>query len=610
MRVPISIKLAMTYLALVCVVGAAAVVAIDSTITRSLNQRRDRDLLARAHLLAEFLSSGETARVLAAVAADSGGAPARERAVALLDSTVDRLAQVAGGHVSLVAPDRRLAGDSDLDRATVLAMTGPVVRPAVVLAFARGEGLERSDGGPVPLVRAAVALPVPGGRAVVSLTEPQAAVAGVISATRGRILLAAGAALLLGLVLSLAVGQAVSAPLRKMTRVATELAAGRRAERLWVRAGDELGDLAEALNRLNVDRVRTVGELESEKEQLRGVLEGMAEGVLLVGPAGRILLANGAARSALPHGEELVGRTPLEATRSPELDGLVNAVLRTGEAARGTVSPAGSARAFDTSVIPLTGDEGGLVVVLHDITELKRLEAVRREFVANISHELRTPLTAIRGFIDTLAEDPDLPAADRERFLAAAARHAVRLSNLVGDLLALAKLDSPEFQLELVPCDLAAAVGRALELHEALARERGVTLSAEIEPGLRPALADPAGLEQILSNLIDNAVKYNRPGGRAIVRAARAGDLVRVAVEDTGVGIAVIHQPRIFERLYRVDPGRSRAEGGTGLGLAIVKHLVLKHGGDVWVTSEPGRGSTFWFTLQLHQPAEAGGAKR
>ena len=174
-----------------------------------------------------------------------------------------------------------------------------------------------------------------------------------------------------------------------------------------------------------------------------------------------------------------------------------------------------------------------------------------------------------------------------------------RLSNLVNDLLALAKLDSPEFKLELVACDIKSEVERALELHVAAAHERGVALSSAVEAGLPPVLADPVALEQILSNLIDNAIKYNRPEGRVVVRGVRVGDLLRIAVEDTGVGIPAVHLPRIFERLYRVDPGRSRAEGGTGLGLAIVKHLVLKHGGDVWVTSEPGRGSAFWFTLRL-----------
>ncbi len=608
LKLPISIRLAMTYVLVVLAVGAPAVLVIDRSISAGLNEHRDRELLARTRLLADYLAGAEAAAMLAA-AADSGGT-ARARAVAQLDPLADRMAPVSGGRVILFAHDGRVVGDSDLDPGVILATRDPVTRPEVLLALTQGESLELRGRGQLAFAYAAVAFPAGEERAVVSLVEPQSEVDALIRGIRRRILLAAGSALVLGLLLSLAVGRAVSAPLRNMTHVAQQLARGSRAERLRVRPGDELGDLATALNRLSADRARTVSELESEKEQLRGVLEGMAEGVLLVGDGGRILLANAAARGALPHGEELAGRTPLEVTRSPELDQLLNSVRASGEPARGQVSLGGGARAFDAGVIPLAGAEGGLVVVLHDITDLKRLETVRREFVANISHELRTPLTAIRGFIDTLAGDPHLEPEERHRFVAAAARNAVRLSNLVDDLLTLARLDSPEFQLELVPCRVDVAVEHVLELHEAKGRGKRLVLSAELEPDLPPALADPAALEQILSNLIDNAIKYNREGGTVKVRAVRAGDQVRVAVEDSGMGIASIHLPRIFERLYRVDPGRSRAEGGTGLGLAIVKHLVLKHGGDVWVTSEPGVGSTFWFTLRLDLPLRRAGEPR
>jgi two-component system phosphate regulon sensor histidine kinase PhoR len=452
---------------------------------------------------------------------------------------------------------------------------------------------------------AAVAYSTPGGQAVVRLAVPEEELAAFIRSGRKRVLLAGAAALGLGLLLSLAVGRAVSAPLRTMTGVAKQLAAGHVTERLRVRSADELGDLAAALNQLSGDLTRTAGQLGSEQEHLRGVLEGMAEGVLLIDGRGKILLANRAASQALLHGGPASGRTPLEVTRSADLDELVRGALTVGSQARGLVHLTGSNRVFDASVIPISAPERRVVVVLHDITELKRLETVRREFVANISHELRTPLTAIRGFIDTLDGEPELSEEDRRRFLAAASRHVHRLSNLVNDLLALAKLDSPEFKLELVGCDIRAEVAGALELHATAARERGVSLESDVEAGLPPVLADPVALEQILSNLIDNAVKYNQPEGRVVVRGVRVGDLVRIAVEDSGVGIPAMHLPRIFERLYRVDPGRSRAEGGTGLGLAIVKHLVLKHGGDVWVTSDAGRGSTFWFTLRLDQAPAA-----
>jgi two-component system phosphate regulon sensor histidine kinase PhoR len=531
--------------------------------------------------------------------------------VSAIDPVADRLAGIAAARVTVIAPDGRVVGDSALDLAGILATDNHLTRPEVHEALTRGVGLSSRQSRTTGQVFRYAAVPFETGSAtagVVRLAVPQAAAEAVLADTRRRVLIAGGAALALGLVVSVVAGRAVSAPLRSMTRVATALAAGSPAERVRVRRGDELGDLGEALNQLSSDLARTMGQLQREKDQLRGVLEGMTEGVLLIDPDGRIALANRAAVAVLPHGQSFIGRTPLEVTRSAELDALVRAAKGHGAPARGQVTLSGVARTFDAGVIPLARPGGGLVVVLHDITEIKRLETMRREFVANVSHELRTPLTAVRGFIDTLIDEGgSLTEAERSRFLDAASRHAVRLSNLVSDLLALARLDSPEFRLELVACDLATEVRRALELHEVPAGQRQVSLAAQVEPDLPPVFADPAALDQILSNLIGNAIAYNREGGRVVVRAVPDGQrLVRVAVEDTGMGIAARHLPRIFERLYRVDPGRSRAEGGTGLGLAIVKHLVLKHGGDVGVTSEPGKGSTFWFTLRMATGPTAG----
>jgi two-component system phosphate regulon sensor histidine kinase PhoR len=606
MRWPISVKLSLTYLGVLCVAAAPAFIALDHQLTKNLRERRDRELLTRARLIAELLAASDAGRAVAP--GDTAMVPAA--AVEILDPVAVRLAAIAGARITIIAPDGRVIGDSSVDSPDVLDLDPHGTRPEVREALTRGQGLRSRYSRTLGVSMRYVAVPfeTPSGAAVVRLAVDQSEVEAFIQASRRLVVLAGATALVLGLLLSLVVGRAVSAPLRKMTRTARLLASGATGERLREQANDEIGDLARALNRLRADLAETLGRLESETEQLGSVLEGMTEGVLVVHPDGRIVLANRAAIDALPHGDMAIGRTPLEVTRSAELEALVKAARESGRAERGQVNFDGGERVMDASVIPLAEREGGLVVVLHDITELKRLEAVRREFVANISHELRTPLTAIRGSLDTLNEDPGLSEADRQRFLAAASRHARRLSILVEDLLALAKLDSPELQLDLVPCDLGIEVEQALALYEAQARGRGLILHAELEPDLPPVLADRAALQQILSNLIDNAIKYNRADGRVTLRGRRVGDLARVSVEDTGVGIAAVHLPRIFERLYRVDPGRSRAEGGTGLGLAIVKHLVMKHGGDVWVTSEPGQGSTFWFTvrLDLGSPPEAG----
>jgi len=247
---------------------------------------------------------------------------------------------------------------------------------------------------------------------------------------------------------------------------------------------------------------------------------------------------------------------------------------------------------------PLSLDEGrSVIAVFHDVSRLRELESLRRDFVANVSHELRTPLTAIKGYVETLREGEVTPE-DRIRFLDTVSRHTDRLSTLIEDLLELSRLESPETKLELRPIHLEPTAWRAFDLLDGSANHQGVILQDDLPEGLPALLADAASLEQILVNLLDNAIKYTRRGGQVTLSAARQDGWVRVAVADTGIGIPAGDLPRVFERFFRVDRGRSREQGGTGLGLAIVKHLVHLQGGEVGVDSEPGRGSTFWFTLR------------
>jgi two-component system phosphate regulon sensor histidine kinase PhoR len=240
-------------------------------------------------------------------------------------------------------------------------------------------------------------------------------------------------------------------------------------------------------------------------------------------------------------------------------------------------------------------DAKGAVAVFHDMTEVRRLETVRRDFVANASHEIKTPLTAIRGFAETLLGAP-LPEENARAYLRVILNHSERLSRLVEDLLELSRLESGTHELELAELDVAALAARLCEELEPRIRERDFTVDIQ-GAGAPHALADRRAVEQILSNLLDNALKYSEPGKRVELRIAAAGPAVRIEVADQGAGIPEADRARIFERFYRVDRGRSREQGGTGLGLAIVKHLVQAQGGEIWVESTPGAGSTFTFTL-------------
>jgi two-component system phosphate regulon sensor histidine kinase PhoR len=237
-----------------------------------------------------------------------------------------------------------------------------------------------------------------------------------------------------------------------------------------------------------------------------------------------------------------------------------------------------------------------VVAVFHDISDLKRLERVRRDFVANVSHELRTPVSVIRGYAETLAGGTVDPAT-ATRFVSTIQAHAERLANLIGDLLTLSELESRGASFSLTPLPLGELVGHCCHLLDPQAADRQITIDADDLPPLT-VLADRQRLEQVLMNLLDNAVKYTPAGGRVTVTATTAGEFVSVCVLDTGPGIPPHEQTRIFERFYRLDAGRSRDQGGTGLGLAIVKHIVQLHGGTVWVESVPGQGACFTFTLR------------
>ncbi len=413
-------------------------------------------------------------------------------------------------------------------------------------------------------------------------------------------LAAAAIAIAVALLIALAVSGSVLRPIREMRRMASAIAAGDLSYRLPLRFGDELGEIAAALQRMS-EQLRERAELATrEKEQLQAVLNGMVEGVLVVDSDQRILLGNQQLRDFFGVASELRDRTALEAIRHAELA----AVLKEAENAEAPVSraievahPAHRTLRVHAVRLPPAGDaRAGTVAVLHDVTELMQLEKMRREFVANASHELRTPLAAIRGFAETLLGSSALSDADRRAYLEVIDRHARRLSTLVGDLLELSKIESRETNVERAAIDLTKLAETLLhDLRPRLA-EKQLTASLRSErPGI--AWADAQSCEQILSNLLDNAIKYTEPGGSIALRIGGDDRSVRVDVADTGMGIPQRDLGRIFERFYRVDQARSRSQGGTGLGLAIVKHLVQGLGGEIEVESQLGRGSTFSFSL-------------
>jgi two-component system phosphate regulon sensor histidine kinase PhoR len=347
-------------------------------------------------------------------------------------------------------------------------------------------------------------------------------------------------------------------------------------------------------------------QLSIEATTLSAVLDGMAEGIWVTDAAGTIVRHNRALREMLPGGRTISGQRPLSLLRSTDLNDAVMAACRRGESSRLEVTVEGiRPRVFEVQVLPLGTDLPGSAAVFHEMTELRRLEKIRKDFVANVSHELRTPITAIRGYAETLRTGALLDGDHAPKMVEIIHRQSERLSALVADLLELSRLESGELKLERSPVSLAEACARAAEAVRGRAQEKSQKLSVEVDPELT-ALGDARAVEQVVLNFLDNAIKYTPHGGEVEVSGGRERGWCFLTVRDTGIGIEEKHLPRIFERFYRVDRGRSRETGGTGLGLSIVKHLVSAMGGEIRVESRPGQGSRFTLLLAAASPQSQG----
>jgi len=386
-------------------------------------------------------------------------------------------------------------------------------------------------------------------------------------------------------------------PLERLIAGAGELASGR-ARRVEEVETAELAVLARALNRLAETAETQFAAVRSERDHLQSILASMSEGVLVVGPDGRVSSANPAFRRLFDLAGEVAGKPLLELSRQPELDRVVADTLRQGGPQSGQIElQVPERRTLLLASAALSGGERGAVVVARDTTELTRVADMRRDFVANVSHELKTPLAAIRGYAETLRDGALQEEETARRFTERLLWQCRRLQALLDDLLTLSRLEGAgQAVAEREPVDLSALAQRAVETLAAAAREKRVRVAIDEQP-LPRIPGDADGLERLLVNLLDNAIKYNRPGGEVVI-----------AVSDTGIGIPPEALGRIFERFYRVDKGRAREEGGTGLGLAIVKHLAQSHGGHVEVESRMGRGTTFRVFLPFAGAAPAAAA--
>ena len=417
------------------------------------------------------------------------------------------------------------------------------------------------------------------------------------------------AALVTAALMGLWVTHFLTRPLRGLTRAALAMARGKIDERAPEQGAAEIAELGRAVNLLATERSRGAGELLAERDLLASILDGMREGVLVLGREGQIVLANPAMRSMARLGSDVLGKQVIEAIRNAALQDALHraAKARKGAAIVQEIELGGLLpKRLLVRVSQLASPNRGVIAVFHDVTELRRLETVRTDFVANVSHELRTPVTAISTAAETLMGGALQQPDDARGFVDVIDRHARRLRQLVDDLLDLSKIEARNFRLQLVDVDVAAIVAQSLRLIQDQARPRAVALEASIAPDLPRARADRRALEQVLFNLLENAMKYAGEGAAVTVSARPSKGRVEISVSDTGPGISPQHLGRIFERFYRIDTGRSREIGGTGLGLSIVKHLVESMHGAIEVHSDPGQGARFTILL----PRAQGDAQR
>ncbi len=511
------------------------------------------------------------------------------------DVIADAAGRASGHRVTLIDTAGVVLGDSKFDGAALGALENHRTRPEVRDAFALGSGQARRLSASAGDEELYVAVRMPLGVSRVSVRTR--AVDELFARSRLDILLVGVGAILAVTVFGWFFSRSITAPIIELRDVAQSLAAGDLSRRPALAAPGEVGDLARAVHRLAEQLGARLATLEAEESLLTELFDSLTEGAIAVDSGRQVMRINDVGRVLAG----VDGEVPFSVERLPDDVNLRDALQRalSGQ----IVEPREivlSERAISLVARPLT--DGGAVLAMYDLTPIRRLEQVRRDFVANVSHELRTPLTIVGGYAETLVDDTDMLITNRHAFLQTILSNTRRMQRIVDDLLDLSRIESGGWRPNPVWSEVPDTVADVMLAARPGAKSKGIVVRADIAPDAERVFADPTALRQVLGNLVENAVRHTAEGTVTVV-SRRDGAVLTLAVTDTGVGIQPEHLPRIFERFYRVDPARSREQGGTGLGLAIVRHLVEAHGGGVTAESEAGVGTTILTTWPV--PATA-----
>ncbi|MBF0215907.1 MAG: HAMP domain-containing protein [Candidatus Omnitrophica bacterium] len=507
--------------------------------------------------------------------------------------------------VTVIRKDGTVAGDTDVLPEDIPLMENHLTRPEVQEAAYNGIGVARRYSYTTKKYMLYMAVPFGKGESsgFLRYAMPISYLEKAQEVSRKNI----GAALIIVLALSVfftfAISRIISQPLEEMAKIAKAMAGGDFSRRPSIYSKDEIGDLASALKYMADEINDKIEKIKHEGVKLDAVLSSMFEGIIVVDQKGDILLMNPSLRKLFFVDSDPEGKTPLEVIRTAGVQDMIDRILADKERliSKEISVMRPEEKAFKVNGVPIMRDGvlEGAVLVFHDITELKKLEEIRQDFVANVSHELRTPISSIKGYAETLIDGAIDDRENTKDFVKIIYEDSNRLANLIDDLLDLSRIESGKMKMAFERIELEPVLERALGVLSKTIKDKKINVTRSIPEVLPKVLADEKRLAQVFLNLLDNAVKYTPDGGNVNIGIARMDDHLRIDISDNGLGIPQNDMPRIFERFYRVDKARSREMGGTGLGLSIVKHIVLAHNGQVWAESEPGRGSKFTFTVPV-----------
>jgi two-component system phosphate regulon sensor histidine kinase PhoR len=583
------LKLFLTYLAISFLSLLVAGVLIFSSQRKRFLARLEQNMLFQTQLLSDIFRP---------TLADSVD-------IWMVDSLTDVLGEKIGGRITIIDEKGVVIGDSYESGKDLLDMENHKQRPEVASALQDKVGKSFRYSYTTKVDMLYVAFPIKAQKKIIGVARlalPLTQLRYQQNAILNLILLGLFLAFIFSLLLSFGFSNQLTKPLRQMMHIGKRMSQGDFTKKTKIKTNDEIGELGRILNQVSDELSQKIAQITEDKSQLDSILSSMVEGVMAVDPQGRVILVNSALGQMFELNSSFYGKSYHQVICNHNLNQFIREVLSTQQEKTKEISfSLPQKREFMIRSSVVEKQRAGTtfaLFVFHDITELKKLDKVRKDFVANVSHELRTPLTSMKGFVEALQDGAINDAEQSSRFLSIISQHTDRMNKIIADLLQLSQIESKELGLKIAPFFVKELVEDVVSTLKRSAEEKSQSIKIDLHSPDQKVLGDKYRISQALTNLVDNAIKYTPEKGDIKIVSRDKGEFAEIAVMDNGIGIPQEDLPRIFERFYTVDKARSRELGGTGLGLSIVKHIIEAHGGEVSVQSLLGKGSEFSFTLK------------